>query len=258
MACRECPGDHRRRGDLDPGVDAIFSHNDEMVRGVLAGCVKSGKSAKAGEPGHIVIVGIDGTPLAFKRIRSGEQDATVQQDPFEMGALAIRPALSAINGEKSPPEQLSPPTLVTKANVDDPKRSGATTSSPNAGARRPPYAGLYFLRLHSERTSGRQARIVQVGARRMGLELDGHHQGFAALGARLRRRDRRRQGRERAAAHTGLAPKQMHHQLGLGRLGERSRGSARSWFRRRLMRRSTSKQRAWASTASWRSRSPIR
>ena len=103
----------------NPGVDAIFSHNDEMVRGVLAGLRQIGKTAKVGEPGHIAIVAIDGTPLALQRIRNGEQDGTVQQDPFEMGALAIRSALSAIKGDKLPAEQLLPPTLVTKANVDD-------------------------------------------------------------------------------------------------------------------------------------------
>jgi ribose transport system substrate-binding protein len=103
----------------NPNVDAIFSHNDEMVRGVLAGLRQIGKTAKVGESGHIAIVAVDGTPLALQRIRNGEQDATVQQDPFEMGSLAIRSALSAIKGEKLPPEQLLPPALVTKANVDD-------------------------------------------------------------------------------------------------------------------------------------------
>lgn len=37
-----------------------------------------------------------------------------------MGRLAIRSALSAIRGESLPAEQLLPPILVTKENVDDP------------------------------------------------------------------------------------------------------------------------------------------
>jgi ribose transport system substrate-binding protein len=103
----------------NPEVDAIFSHNDEMIRGVLAGLRQIGKAAKVGEEGHIAIVAVDGTPLALQRIRDGEQDATVNQDPFEMGALAVRSALAAIKGDKLPPQQLLPPTLVTKENVDD-------------------------------------------------------------------------------------------------------------------------------------------
>lgn len=104
----------------NPNVKAIFSHNDEMVRGILAGLRQIGRDGKAGEPNHIVIVGIDGTPLALERIRKGEQDATVNQDPFEMGALAVRSAAAALKGETVPAQQLLPPTLVTKANVDDP------------------------------------------------------------------------------------------------------------------------------------------
>ena len=108
----------------DPDVQAIFTHNDEMIRGVLAGLRQTGRAAKAGEDGHIVIVGIDGTPLALSRIRSGEQDATINQDPFKMGAMAIQSALDTINHKELPPQQLVPPILVTKANVDDPQLWG--------------------------------------------------------------------------------------------------------------------------------------
>jgi ribose transport system substrate-binding protein len=37
-----------------------------------------------------------------------------------MGEMAVRAALAAIRGESLPEEQLLPPTLVTKENVDDP------------------------------------------------------------------------------------------------------------------------------------------
>ena len=108
----------------NPGVNGIFTHNDEMIRGVLAGLRQVDKAAKVGEDGHIVIVGIDGTPLALQRIRDGEQDATVNQDPFEMGALAVRSAVAALNGESVEPQQLLPATLVTRENVDDPNLWG--------------------------------------------------------------------------------------------------------------------------------------
>jgi ribose transport system substrate-binding protein len=104
----------------DPTIDAIFSHNDEMIRGIVAGLKQIGKFKKPGEEGHIMIVGIDGTPLALQRIRNGEEDATVQQDPFVMGALAVDSAVNSLAGKESPPQQLLPPTLVTKDNVDTP------------------------------------------------------------------------------------------------------------------------------------------
>ena len=90
------------------------------VPGIIAALRKIKRDAKVGEEGHIPIVAIDGTPRALGRIRNGEQDATVSQDPFEMGRLAILSALSAIRGESLPAEQLLPPILVTKENVDDP------------------------------------------------------------------------------------------------------------------------------------------
>jgi ribose transport system substrate-binding protein len=108
----------------NPNVNGIFTHNDEMIRGVLAGLRQINKAAKVGEEGHVVIVGIDGTPLALQRIRDGEQDATVNQDPFEMGALAVRSAVAALKGETVEPQQLLPATLVTKENVDDPNLWG--------------------------------------------------------------------------------------------------------------------------------------
>lgn len=104
----------------NPEVNGIFTHNDEMIRGVLAGLRQVGRDTMVGDEGHIVIVGIDGTPLALQRIRDGEQDATVNQDPFEMGALAVRSAMAALDGKSVEAQQLLPPTLVTKENVDDP------------------------------------------------------------------------------------------------------------------------------------------
>jgi len=108
----------------NPDVNGVFSHNDEMIRGVLAGLRQIDRAAKVGEEGHIAIVAVDGTPLALQRIRDGEQDATVNQDPFEMGALALRSAVAALKGEAVPEQQLLPPTLVTKENVDDPSLWG--------------------------------------------------------------------------------------------------------------------------------------
>jgi ribose transport system substrate-binding protein len=91
---------------------------------VLAGLRQIGRDAKLGEPNHVLIVGIDGTPLALQRIRQGTEDATINQDPFKMGALAISSAVDVLNGKAVEKEQLLPPMLVTKANVDDPQLWG--------------------------------------------------------------------------------------------------------------------------------------
>lgn len=96
-------------------ITGIFTHNDEMIRGVTSGLQQAGVSAD-----KMVIVGIDGTPLALERIQKGEQDATVVQDPFEMGRLAVEALIKSIDGEDVEDEQLLEPMLVTKDNADDP------------------------------------------------------------------------------------------------------------------------------------------
>lgn len=108
----------------DPNINAIFTHNDDMQRGVLSGLRQVGKFVPAGQKGHITLVGVDGTPDAMQRIKNGQEDATVVQDPFVMGALAVDTAVDYFNGKQVPKQQYTTPTLVTKANVNDPNLWG--------------------------------------------------------------------------------------------------------------------------------------
>src|SRR6202023_1225693 len=64
----------------NPNIKGVFSHNDEMVRGVVSALRQIGKLVPAGEKDHVTIVGLDGTPLALDNIRKGFQDASVGQD----------------------------------------------------------------------------------------------------------------------------------------------------------------------------------
>jgi ribose transport system substrate-binding protein len=108
----------------DPSINGLFSHNDEMVRGVVSGLSQINKGAPVGSAGHIPLVGVDGTPLALDRIRKGVQDATMDQNPFTMGALALQAEVDILDGKQVPKMQLTDTQLITKANVDDPKLWG--------------------------------------------------------------------------------------------------------------------------------------
>ncbi|MFP3577985.1 sugar ABC transporter substrate-binding protein [Arthrobacter sp. SIMBA_036] len=108
----------------DPNITGLFSHNDEMVRGVVSGLSQINKAAPVGSAGHIPLVGVDGTPLALDRIRKGVQDATMDQNPFTMGALALQAEVDILDGKQVPKTQLTDTQLITKANVDDPKLWG--------------------------------------------------------------------------------------------------------------------------------------
>jgi simple sugar transport system substrate-binding protein/ribose transport system substrate-binding protein len=93
------------------------------------------KAAKVGESGHIVTVGIDGSPAGLGAIRAGAMDAIVSQ-PLDLyakyGIQYIKDAMAGKTFKAGPTDhnstvvkngdsledQLPSPT-VTKANVDD-------------------------------------------------------------------------------------------------------------------------------------------
>ena len=108
----------------DSSINGLFSHNDEMVRGIVSGLSQINKDAPVGAANHIPLVGVDGTPLALDRIRKGIQDATMDQNPFEMGALALQAQVDLLDGKQVPKMQLTDTKLITKENVDDPKLWG--------------------------------------------------------------------------------------------------------------------------------------
>jgi len=103
----------------DPNIVGIWSHNDEMIRGSVEALRQLGKTAPAGEDGHIVIVGHDGTPLALQRIRDGVQDATVVYDAIEMGNITADNLIAFFAGEDFEKDTIIVPFIANSANVDD-------------------------------------------------------------------------------------------------------------------------------------------
>jgi ribose transport system substrate-binding protein len=108
----------------DPTVLGVWSHNDEMVKGVVSALQKLGKLKKPREPGHIFVIGLDATPLALDRIRKGTEDASMGQNPFEMASLMVKALTLHAQGKPVPKKQLVNPQVVTRANVNNPKLWG--------------------------------------------------------------------------------------------------------------------------------------
>ena len=108
----------------DPNTRGVFSHNDEMLRGVASALRQIGKLKPAGDAEHVALVGLDGTPLALKRIRDGVQDATVEQSPYAMGGAIFDAIVAHFDGRPVPEKARTEPTLITKANVDAPGHWG--------------------------------------------------------------------------------------------------------------------------------------
>ena len=119
-----------------PKLSAIYLQSDSvMLAGVLNVLKSAGKLHAVGEPGHIFVVSIDGTPVSLKRLREGSIDAVISQPLNLYVKYAVSYAQAALDGKtfaagptdhnstivpvgKSFEDRL-PATVVTKANVDD-------------------------------------------------------------------------------------------------------------------------------------------
>ncbi|MEQ8967580.1 MAG: sugar ABC transporter substrate-binding protein [Azospirillaceae bacterium] len=109
----------------DPDIKGVFSHNDEMVRGIVSALRQIGRLVPPGEEGHVVVVGLDGTPLALDRIREGTQDATVAQDPYAMGGGGIlEQVIAYFEGRDYDDNMQTQPYLITAENVDEERHWG--------------------------------------------------------------------------------------------------------------------------------------
>lgn len=120
----------------NPNVDGIYAQSDSiMLPGVLAQLKRVGKDARAGQPGHVFVVSIDGSAAALDAIRQGRMDVALASQIHEMGDLGISYLKDAMAGktfEPGPTDHEStvvddggvlhdplPLTPVTKQNVDD-------------------------------------------------------------------------------------------------------------------------------------------
>lgn len=121
-----------------PDLSAIYMQSDSiMLSGVMSVLKSGGKLKKAGEDGHIYLASIDGTPRALQGIRDGYLDIVVSQ-PLDLYAqYSIHYAKAALEGKtfvEGPTDHGSvikkeggnlrdvlPSTVVTSANVSDPK-----------------------------------------------------------------------------------------------------------------------------------------
>lgn len=102
----------------NPNVKGVFSHNDEMIRGVVSALRQTNKLLPASDPNHVTVVGLDGTPLALQRIREGTQDASVEQSPIAMGSFIFDQILAYFDGKPIEKTGQTKPILITKANAD--------------------------------------------------------------------------------------------------------------------------------------------
>lgn len=105
----------------NPNVDFIFTSSDFMYPQVRAVLEPLGKWKKIGEPGHVILGGVDGDVRAARWMKDGYVDATGVQDLFYEADALLTALLDAIEaGEKTPKKWMDDPGFaLTQANMDE-------------------------------------------------------------------------------------------------------------------------------------------
>jgi len=88
-----------------PDVKAIYAANDTMALGAVRAVENQDKSDE------ILVVGTDGIPEAVDYVKQGRLDATIKQDPYNIGVSGLRLLIQALN---IPQEVEVPSVLVTE------------------------------------------------------------------------------------------------------------------------------------------------
>jgi ribose transport system substrate-binding protein len=110
-----------------PDLNGIFAANEPSVIGASQAVSRRGLSGK------IQIIGWDAAPDEVKAVQSGEISALVVQNPFRMGYDSLNAMVKLIRDKQQPHSEDTGVTLLTKANMNDPKvRAVVTPSCANA------------------------------------------------------------------------------------------------------------------------------
>jgi ribose transport system substrate-binding protein len=98
----------------NPSVDGVFGANDEEALGVVKAFEQAGQ-----DPSKKIIVGIDGTQVAYDAICQGTMKATVATVPAVEAQLAFGAIQQLVTGQTPPKKIEFIEDFVTKANVNE-------------------------------------------------------------------------------------------------------------------------------------------
>jgi ribose transport system substrate-binding protein len=97
----------------NPNLKAVFGESDAMAMGAAKA------AQQANRHDGMTFVGIDGFPTMFDAVSSGLTQATMAQQPYHMGEIAVDNAISIMEGQGGgiPAEQYQDTVLINKETV---------------------------------------------------------------------------------------------------------------------------------------------
>lgn len=102
----------------NPQVDAVFCGNDAEAIGVTAAIKAANRFKPVGQPGHIYVIGVDGSKPSIEDVRNSVQDASISQNPIKMSEKAMDIVSELESGKKVGGQIDWPSQLITKENID--------------------------------------------------------------------------------------------------------------------------------------------
>lgn len=99
-----------------PDINVVLGENDSMVLGARKALESAGKADKV-----VLLAAADGQKEAYRLIKEGKYGATGLNDPDQIGTLAARYGVEALQGKlpaNFPKVYYTNPAAVTQANVD--------------------------------------------------------------------------------------------------------------------------------------------
>jgi ribose transport system substrate-binding protein len=96
-------------------VSGVFTPNESTTFGMLLAL------QKAKLAGKIRFIGFDASEKLVQAVRTGELDAIVLQNPFNMGYLAVKALVTRVRGGKVESRTDTGARLADKANLDEPE-----------------------------------------------------------------------------------------------------------------------------------------
>jgi len=87
-----------------PDLAGIYAPWNDALQGIFSVLSKKGLMVPVGDPKHITIVSIDGTPLGCKAVRDKMIDLEIATPLPEMASRAVNAAIKAANGQTISPQ----------------------------------------------------------------------------------------------------------------------------------------------------------
>jgi ribose transport system substrate-binding protein len=87
-----------------PDLNGIYAPWNDALQGIFSVLSKKGLMVPVGDPKHLVIVSIDGTPLGCKAVRDRMIDLEIATPLPEMATRAVAAAIKSANGQAISPQ----------------------------------------------------------------------------------------------------------------------------------------------------------